>query len=92
ARGWMPRRTWGHGLGGPTMRLVGAAGTVAVVAGTIGIVVIAVDPSPLAGLLAANIVAPRTFAAALAVAAGTSLIGCAGYVWALRGVAFELPT
>jgi hypothetical protein len=73
------------------MRLVGAAGTVAVVAGTIGIVVIAVDPSPLAGLLAANTVAPRTFAAALAVAAGTSLIGCAGYVWALRGVAFELP-
>ena len=90
-RGWMPRRTWGRGLGGPPMRVVGAVGVLAVIAGTIGIVVIGVDPTPLAELLASNTIAPRTFVAALAIAAGTSLIGCAGYVWALRGVAFELP-
>jgi len=71
--------------------MVAAAGIVAVVLGTIGIVVIGVDPTPLAELLAANTVAPRTFVAALAIAAGTSLIGCASYVWALRGVAFEMP-
>jgi membrane-associated phospholipid phosphatase len=90
-RGWMPRRTWRRGVGGPPIRLVGVAGAVAVVAGTIGIVVIGIDPSPLAELVATNAIAPRTFVAALAVAAGTSLVGCAGYVWALRGVAFELP-
>ena len=77
ARGWMPRRTWKRG--------------VAVVAGMIGIVIIAVDPTPLAQLVTTNAIAPRTFVAALAVAAGTSLVGCAGYVWALRGVAFEMP-
>ncbi len=90
-RGWMPRRTWRRGVGGPPMRIVGAAGAVAVVAGTLGIVVIAVDPTPLAELVATNAIAPRTFVAALAVAAGTSLVACAGYVWALRGVAFEMP-
>jgi len=90
-RGWMPRRTWGRGLGGPPMRIVGAVGALAVIAGTIGIVFIGVDQTPLAELLASNTIAPRTFVAALAIAAGTSLIGCAGYVWALRGVAFEMP-
>jgi membrane-associated phospholipid phosphatase len=90
-RGWMPRRTWGRGLGGPPMRVVGAVGALAVIAGTIGIVFIGVDQTPLAELLASNTIAPRTFVAALAIAAGTSLIGCAGYVWALRGVAFEMP-
>jgi hypothetical protein len=90
-RGWMPRRTWRRGVGGPPIRLVGVVGAVAVVAGMIGIVVFGVDPSPLAELVATNAIAPRTFVAALAVAAGTSLVGCAGYVWALRGVAFELP-
>ncbi len=90
-RGWMPRRTWGRGLGGPPMRILGAAGAVAVVAGTIGIAVIGVDPTQLAELVATNAIAPRTFIAALAVAAGTSLVACAGYVWALRGVAFEIP-
>ncbi len=90
-QGWMPRRTWGHGLGGPPMRIVAVAGVAAVVLGTAGIVVIGVDPMPLADLMATNTVAPRTFVAALAIAAGTSLIGCASYVWALRGVAFEMP-
>ncbi len=91
ARGWMPRRTWGRGLGGPPMRIVGVAGAVAVVAGTMGIVVVVVDPAPLAELMATDTTAPRTFAAALAIAAGTSLIACAAYVWALRGVAFDMP-
>ena len=91
AQGWMPRRTWGRGLGGPAMRVVGASGAVAVIAGAIGIIVVGVDPTPLAALLATQALGPRTFVAALAIAAGTSLIGCAGYVWALRGVAFELP-
>jgi membrane-associated phospholipid phosphatase len=91
ARGWMPRRTWGRGLGGSPMRIAGTVGVLAVIAGTVGIVVIGVDPVPLADLLATNTIAPRTFAAALAIAAGTSLIACAAYVWALRGVAFEMP-
>jgi hypothetical protein len=87
----MPRRTWGRGLGGPAMRVLGASGTVAIVAGAIGIVLVGVDPTPLAELIPTQALGPRTFVAALAIAAGTSLIGCAGYVWALRGVAFELP-
>ena len=91
AQGWMPRRTWGRGLGGPAMRIVGASGAVAVIAGAVGIIVVGVDPTPLAELIATQVLGPRTFVAALAIAAGTSLIGCAGYVWAMRGVAFELP-
>ena len=73
------------------MRVVGASGAVAIVAGTMGILVLGMSPPPLAEVIAAQALGPRTFIAALAIAAGTSLIGCAGYVWALRGVAFELP-
>lgn len=91
AQGWMPRRTWGRGLGGPAMRVVGASGAVAILAGTIGILVVGLGPTPLAELNTTQALGPRTFVAALAIAAGTSLIGCAGYVWALRGVAFEPP-
>jgi hypothetical protein len=91
AQGWMPRRTWGRGLGGRTMRAVGASGAVAILAGTMGILVVGMGPTPLAELIATQALGPRTFVAALAIAAGTSLIACAGYVWALRGVAFELP-
>jgi membrane-associated phospholipid phosphatase len=91
AHGWMPRRTWGRGLGGPAMRVVGASGAVAIVAGTMGILVVGMGPTSLAEVIATQALGPRTFVAALAIAAGTSLIGCAGYVWALRGVAFELP-
>jgi hypothetical protein len=71
--------------------LAGGAGAAAVIAGAIGIVLVGVDPTPLAELIPTQALGPRTFVAALAIAAGTSLIGCAGYVWALRGVAFELP-
>ncbi len=91
AQGWMPRRTWGRGLGGPAMRFAGAIGAGAVVAGVVGIIVISIDPTPLPELIDSQALAPRTFVAALAIAAGTSLVGCAGYVWALRGVAFEQP-
>ncbi|MGO9180766.1 MAG: phosphatase PAP2 family protein [Candidatus Limnocylindrales bacterium] len=91
AHGWMPRRTWGRGLGGPAMRVVGASGAVAILAGMIGILVVGLGPTPLAELSTTQALGPRTFIAALAIAAGTSLIGCAAYVWALRGVAFELP-
>lgn len=91
AQGWMPRRTWGRGLGGPAMTIAGAAGATAVIAGTIGIIVVGVDPTPLAELIPTQALGPRTFVAALAIAAGTSLIGCAAYVWAMRGIAFELP-
>ena len=69
----------------------GAAGAVAVFAGAIGIIVVGVGPTPPAALLVTQALGPRTFVAALAMAAGTSLIGCAGYVWAMRGVAFEQP-
>jgi hypothetical protein len=91
AQGWMPRRTWGRGLGGPTLTIAGAVGAAAVIAGAIGIVLVGVDPTPLAELIPTQALGPRTFVAALAIAAGTSLIACAGYMWALRGVAFELP-
>lgn len=91
AQGWMPRRTWGRGLGGPAMTIGGTAGAVGVIAGAVGIIVVGVDPTPLAELVATQALGPRTFVAALAIAAGTSLIGCASYVWAMRGVAFELP-
>ena len=46
AQGWMPRRTWGRGLGGPAMRVVGASGAVAILAGTIGILVVGLGPTP----------------------------------------------
>jgi hypothetical protein len=73
------------------MRVVGASGAVAILAGMIGILVVGLGPTPLAELSTTQALGPRTFIAALAIAAGTSLIGCAAYVWALRGVAFELP-
>ena len=91
AQGWMPRQTWGRGRGGMAMTLAGVLGTVVAMAGVAGIVVVGIEPTPLAQLFATQEVAPRTFVAALAIAAGTALTGCAGYVWAMRGVAFEPP-
>ena len=92
AQGWMPRRTWGRGRGGSATTLVSAIGAVIAMAGVGGIVVVGIDPTPLAQQFATQEVASRTFVAALAIAAGTSLIACAGYVWAMRGVAFETPS
>jgi membrane-associated phospholipid phosphatase len=91
AQGWIPRRTWGHGLGGRATALAGAAGLLAVIAGAAGVAVAVGDPAPLAQLVEARSPASATFVAALAIAAGTSLVACAAYVWAMRGVAFEPP-
>ncbi|MFH0751273.1 MAG: phosphatase PAP2 family protein [Chloroflexota bacterium] len=91
AQGWIPRRTWGHGLGGRATALAGGAGAVAVIAGAAGIALAIVDPTPFAELIKVGSSASGTFVAALAIAAGTSLIACAAYVWAMRGVALELP-
>jgi membrane-associated phospholipid phosphatase len=90
-QGWMPRRTWGRGLGGRATTAVGVVGAVAVMGGALGMVLVAVDRSTLAERLAARAAAPGPFVAALAIAAGTSLLACAAYVWAMRGVAVESP-
>ena len=90
-QGWMPRRTWGLGLGGGVAALVGGAGGVAVVAGAVGLGAALVDPAPLREVLATRATSPEAFAAALAITVGISLLACAGFVWAMRGVALELP-
>jgi hypothetical protein len=90
-QGWMPRRTWGRGLGGRTTTLVGAVGAVAVIGGALGMALVAVDAPSLGSLLTARASAPGPFVAALAIAAGTSLVACVAYVWAMRGVAVESP-
>jgi membrane-associated phospholipid phosphatase len=91
AQGWMPRRTWGRGLGGRTTGLVGGAGAAVAIAGVGGVALAVADPTPLADLVATGSTAPDTFAAALAIAVGTSVLACAAYVWSMRGVAVELP-
>ncbi len=88
AQGWMPRRTWGHGVGG---RATGLVGAVAVLVGAVGVAVATVDPTPFAELIEAGPQAPGTFISALVIAVGTSFIACAGYLWAMRGVALEPP-
>jgi membrane-associated phospholipid phosphatase len=88
-QGWMPRRTWSSGVGGRTGSIVAVTGAAAVVAGAIGIVMVVADRPHLSELIAARATAPGPFIAALAIVVGTSLIACAGYVVAMRGVAFE---
>jgi len=89
AQGWMPRRTWAQGVGGPVGSIVAGAGAVAIVAGAIGIAIAVANQPQLAELIAARAPAPGPFMAALAVTVGFSLIACVGYVMAMRGVAFE---
>lgn len=91
AQGWIPRRTWGRGLGGRATTIAGAVGAVAVILGAVGIAFAVVDATPLAELIATRSPASGPFVSALAIAVGSSLIACAGYVWAMRGVALELP-
>jgi membrane-associated phospholipid phosphatase len=91
AQGWIPRRTWGRGLGGRVATIGGAAGAVAVILGVVGIAFAVVDATPLAELIATRSPASGTFVSALAIAIGSSFIACAGYVWAMRGVALEPP-
>lgn len=90
-QGWMPRRTWRRGRPGLVAQLVGLAGVVAVLAGGIGVAVVVADQPQLAALLDARAASPWPFIAALAIAVGTACVGFAAYVWAMRGVAFELP-
>ncbi len=89
AQGWMPRRTWGTGLGGPATTLTGLAGVVVIVVGVTALLVTALDPAPLTQAIAVGTSEPRTFTAALITALGSALVACAGYVWAMRGVALE---
>lgn len=89
AQGWIPRRTWRHGLGGRATTIAGAAGAVAVMVGAVGIAFAVVDATPLAELIATRSLASGTFVSALAIAVGSSFIACAGYMWAMRGVALE---
>jgi membrane-associated phospholipid phosphatase len=91
AQGWIPRRTWGRGLGGRVTRLAGFAGGAAVLVGVVGIAVAVVDPTPLADAIKAGIVTRGVFVAAMAIAAGTSMVACAAFVWAMLGVALERP-
>ena len=91
AQGWMPRRTWGHGFGGSATTVAGIIGFLAVVAGAVGLGVALVDPAPLGDLIRVRATTPESFFGALAIAAGTSLIASAGYVWAMRGIALEQP-
>jgi membrane-associated phospholipid phosphatase len=90
-QGWIPRRTWGRGLGGRATTVAAAVGAIAVVAGSLGVAAAMLERTPLEDLVAAGPRASGTFVGALAIAVGTSFIACAGYVWAMRGVALERP-
>ncbi len=90
-QGWMPRRTWTRGLGGPVAAVAGIAGALVIVAGVAALAGTVLDPTAIGDAVDAGTLVPRTFAAALVVALGASVVACAGYVWALRGVAVESP-
>ena len=57
--------------------------------GITALLVTALDPAPLTQAIAVGTSEPRTFTAALITALGSALVACAGYVWAMRGVALE---
>ena len=90
AQGWMPRRTWGRGLGGRATTVAGLAGAILVLVGIVGVGAAALDPA-YQGVAAAGATEARTFIAALVIALGCAVLACAAYVWAMRGVALELP-
>jgi membrane-associated phospholipid phosphatase len=91
AQGWIPRRTWGRGLGGRVTNVTGAAGVAAVLVGAIGVALAIVDPTPLTNLVEGGSTPPGLFAAALVIVVGTSFVACVAYVWAMLGVALERP-
>jgi len=62
-----------------------------VVGGAAGLGIALVDPAPLGDLIRERATTPESYLGALAIAAGTALIASAGYVWAMRGIALELP-
>jgi membrane-associated phospholipid phosphatase len=90
-QGWMPRRTWRRGLGGGATGLATFLGMAAVLAGGLGLAVVLVGPEPINAWLAVGPAPERTFAAAVTISAGSALLVVAALVWALRGVALELP-
>jgi membrane-associated phospholipid phosphatase len=91
AQGWIPRRTWGRGLGGRVTDVAGIAGITAVLVGVVGVAVAILDPTPLTDLIDSGATSPGLFVAALAIVMGTCLAACAAYVWAMLGVALERP-
>lgn len=91
AQGWMPRRTWRRGLGGGATGLATVLGSAAVLAGGLGLAVVLIDPGPIGDWLSVGPAPARTFVAAVTISAGSALLVVASYVWALRGVALELP-
>jgi membrane-associated phospholipid phosphatase len=90
-QGWMPRRTWRAGLGRGAVRAGGLLGAVAILAGGAIMALAALDPTPVAEAFETLAGAPRAFAAALVIVGGTALLAVAALLWALRGLALELP-
>lgn len=90
-QGRMPRRSWRRGLGGAGTGLAAFAGAAAVLAGGLGLAVALVVPAPIADALATGPEPARTFVAAVTISAGSGLLAVAALLWALRGVALELP-
>jgi membrane-associated phospholipid phosphatase len=90
-QGWMPRRTWRRGLGGAATGSAAFIGAATMLAGGAGLAVAVVLPAPLAESLAAGEGTARTFVAAVTISAGAGFVAVAALLWALRGVALELP-
>lgn len=90
-QGWMPRRTWRTGLGRGTIVTGGLVGVVAVAAGGLAVASLLVDTTPVAAAFTGLRDAPRAFWAAIVVVAGTALVASSALVWALHGLALELP-
>jgi len=91
AQGWMPRRSWRRGLGGGATGFATLLGAAAVLAGGLGLALVIVGPGPVGEWLAVGPAPERTFVAAVTISAGAAFLAVAAYVWALRGVALELP-
>ena len=87
----MPRRTWGRGQGGAVIGVAWAIGGAIVAGGIVALLEDALDTRTLGEILAAGPADPRTFAAAASVAIGSSVVGFAAFVWALKGVALDTP-
>ncbi len=91
-QGWMPRRTWRRGLGAGASTAAAFAGAAALLAGALGLAVVIADSAPLSTLAEPGPPAARTFVAAVSISAGVACLAVAALVWAMRGVALELPS
>jgi membrane-associated phospholipid phosphatase len=91
AQGWMPRRTWGRGVGGRVVGIVAVVGIAAVAGGALGIVILFAEEQRLVEAIGGRSSMAGPFIAALAIAVGTALVAFAAYVRAMRGIALELP-